>query len=649
MVRSVGKCPITHISIDTETTGLEFKAGAQAFAVSLCTDGGDAYFFGDKWDINPTTRKVTPFAPDVEKIKKLLKSFDKIVMHNSPFDVASLQTIGIDLTKDWHRIEDTQFAAHALDSQEDLHLKPLAKRYAGIPDDDEKELMDRVNKARTAARSINKDLEIKGIEPLYTLSDQTKADMWLPKLIFPKDKSLERYATIDAERTLILWLKVFAPQLVADGLWDQYRKNMRSAPIVYNIHEVGLSVREGTIHKEYKRIEKIRDDALNAALGTLPASLRRELNINSRQQLATILYDHFDLPILYMTSGGSSGKSMPCTDADTLKELLKVATVKGSKPHTFLTNLLYSTTAGTTLKYLTNYKEHIIHIDGTAKLYPTINPTGTATTRVSGSNPNPQNVGKGKEYDTDDENVKRVEFRLRTNFGPRRGRRWYALDYDQLQLRIFANATGEKKMIQAFVDGYDFHTWMGCEIFGVAKDKLTKIQRRVAKNVNFGYIFGAGPKKIEATSGMRGLSKKLAKMFPIVTEYMADTIEYVRKNGYVYTMGGYRLSVPKEKAYSGVCYIVQGTEGEIVKDAMYRVSGIDNGLLLPYGDDFYMTLQVHDELVFDASLNTLTTHKGILKSIKQAMEDAGTAVGVATVANCEVNKVNWADSEKIAL
>lgn len=643
MVRAKGRCPVSHIAIDTETTGLEFKRGAQAFAVSLCTDQGDAYFFGDKWTINPTTRRVTPYAPDIEKIKKLLKSFDRIVMHNSPFDVASLNTIGIDLTTEWHRIEDTQFASHALDSQESHELKPLAAKYAGIPDDDQKELMTVVNKARNRARSINADLAEKGLPPLYNLADHVKADMWLPKLIFPKDKSLEKYATIDAERTLILWLKVFAPQLVADGLWDQYKKNLRTAPVVYNIKDRGLSMREGTLNKEYKRISTIRDQSLKEALKVLPASMRRELNINSRQQLATILYDHFDLPILYLTDGGS-----PSTDNDTQKELLKM-TREGTPPHRFLSNLLYSTTASTACKYLTNYKEHIIKVDGTAKLYPSLNPTGTATTRMSGADPNPQNVGKGKEYDTEEDGVKRVEFKLRTNFGPHTGRIWYALDYDQLQLRIFANATGEQKMIQAFIDGYDFHTWMGCEIFGVAKDKLTKLQRRVAKNVNFGYIFGAGPKKIEATSGMKGLSAKLAKMFPIVTEYMKETIAFVQKHGYVHTMGGYRLAVPRKKAYSGVCYVVQGTEGEIVKDAMVRISGLEHGFLNQYGEDFFMTLQVHDELIFDATKSQISTHKDILKKIKESMELAGSAVGVATIANCEVIKQNWADAEKLAL
>lgn len=633
MVKPRGKCPVSHIAIDTETTGLDFKRGVRPYAVSLCTDRGDTYYF--PWKVNPRTREVTVKPADVKEIKRLLKAHDKIVMHNALFDVAALLTIGIDLRDRWDDIEDTMFASHALDSREDHGLKPLAKKYHGIPDDDQKALQVLTNKARNLARKRNEEAG----EELYKLADATAADFWLTALFFPKEKALEEYATIDAERTLLLWLKTFAPQLVKDGLWDQYKKHMRIIPPIFAMQDRGLTIHKNKLSTELKRVLKLRDDALREAIKIIPKkNCPKPLNLNSRDQLAVVLHECFDLPILYRTETGK-----PATDAATLKELEQHAKRKSSAAK-FLHHKLYSDQAGTTAKYLVNYTEHLITHNGVAYLFPSINPTGTGTLRVSGSNPNPQNVGKGKEQELDD-GTKIIDFKLRSVFGPQHGRIWYALDYDQLQLRIFAKASGEKRMMKAFDDGYDFHTWMGCEIFQVAPDQLTKLQRRVAKNVNFGYIFGAGPKKIEATAGMPGLSTKLAKMFPIVDDFMKETIDFVRRYGYVFTLGGYRLAVEKAKAYSGVCIIVQGTEGEIVKEAMVRVYN----RITPFGDDFYNTLQVHDELIFDASKKSKCDHTTVLRGIKQDMEDAGMSVGVRTIANCEVIRQNWATAEKLAL
>ncbi len=628
------RCPVSHIAIDTETTGLDFKRGVKPYAVSLCTDSGDTYYF--HWKVDPRTRKVTPDPADVKKITRLLQSYDKIVMHNALFDVAALLTIGIDLRPRWNDIEDTMFASHALDSRESHELKPLAKKYVNIPDDDQKALQSLTVRARNLARKRNEEAG----ELLYNLSSATAADYWLTALFFPKDKSLETYATIDAERTLVLWLKVFAPQLVKDGLWEQYKKNLRIIPPVFDMQDRGLTIHKSQLAKELKRVLKLRDDALNTAIRAIPKkACPKPLNLNSRDQLAVVLHECLGLPILYRTETGK-----PATDAATLKELEKKAK-PGSAAAKFLHNKLYSDTASTTAKYLVNYTEHTIEVNGVAYLFPSLNPTGTGTTRFSGSNPNPQNVGKGKEYELED-GTKVIDFKLRSVFGPQRGRIWYALDYDQLQLRIFAQASGEKRMVKAFDDGFDFHTWMGCEIFQVSPDQLTKLQRRVAKNVNFGFIFGAGPNKIEATSGIQGLSAKLKKMFPNVDDFMKTTIDYVRQHGYVYTLGGYRLAVEKARAYSGVCIVVQGTEGEIVKDAMVRVYDRINGM----GAHFYNTLQVHDELIFDVSTKVPKQMQlETLRGIKKDMEDAGHGVGVKTIANCEVIEKNWASAEKLAI
>lgn len=620
------------LAIDTECPGLEVKRGVRPFAVSLC-DGKASWCF--TWRVDPVTRLVSPKKSDVAEIERLIKRYDFLIFHNAKFDVAMLATIGIDLSADWHRIHDTALASHALDSREDFsrhRLKPLAKRYLGIPDTDEQYLQSRTIEARNVAKKRG-----------WNVHEDVKADYWMPGQIWPKDKALEEYATLDAERTYLLWVKALGPALIEQGLWAQYMKHRRIMPVISRMEDRGVTIRPATLGSELKRIGGIRDAAAAIAYSLVPEEICS--NINSGQQLAKALHTHFKLPVLYRTEPSTRfPEGQPATDAGTIKELSTKCKPK-SKAFQFVEAYRTFTQADTATTYLEGYRLRKIHRkDGAAMLYPSFNICGTATLRLSASNPNPQNVGKGKELELDDGSTY-VDFKLRSVFGPARGRTWYALDYDQLQLRIFAKASNEERMQQAFADGYDFHTWMGCEIYGVRPEDLTKLQRRVAKNVNFGYIFGAGQAKIEATSGVKGLSAKLKKMFPNVAEFMKQTIAQASQYGYVYTLGGYRLSIERKKAYAGVCIVVQGTEGEIVKEAMVQV----DSAIQQYGDEFYMSLQVHDELIFDASTKNKNGHLPILRNIKNLMEHAGAISGVTVIANCEANPIHWAEPVKLTL
>lgn len=623
---------VSCLAIDTETPGLEVKRGVRPFTVTMC-DGESNWCY--TWKVDPIHRTSSPKKSDIAAINKVIKGYDNLIFHNAKFDVSMLATIGIDLTNDWHRIHDTALASHALDSREDFgrhRLKPLAKRYLGIPDTDQQYLQSRTIEARHIAKGRG-----------WTLAEDVEADYWMPGQIWPKDTALADYATADAERTFLLWVKAFGPALVEQGLWDQYMKHRRIMPVIAAMEDRGVTIRPRVLKSELKRINGLRDDAAEIAYNLVPKEICD--NLASGQKLAKALYEHHRLPVLYRTPASNTyPDGQPCTDAETLKELSTKAKPK-SKAWQFIEAVRTQIKAGTAAKYLQGYEDRkITRDDGVTLLYPSFNICGTATLRLSASNPNPQNVGKGKELEYDDGSTY-IDFKLRTVFGPAPGRIWYALDYDQLQLRIFAKASGESRMQQAFADGFDFHTWMGCEIFGVAPGDLTKLQRRVAKNVNFGFIFGAGPAKIEATSGVKGLSAKLKVMFPNVAEFMKETISKASQYGYVHTLGGYRLSIEKKRAYAGVCIIVQGTEGEIVKEAMVR---IDNALF-ESGDDFYMSLQVHDELIFDANTKQKKEHLPRLRMIKREMEAAGLVSGVTVVANCEANPVHWADPIKLAL
>lgn len=293
------------------------------------------------------------------------------------------------------------------------------------------------------------------------------------------------------------------------------------------------------------------------------------------------------------------------------------------------------------------------HLAEYGRLYPSLNPYGTRSTRYSGSNPNPQNISKGGKGKKGLEWLKTKQFSLRSVFGPIPGREWWRFDYHQIQLVIFAILCGDEQMVQAAHDGKDFHTFMACKIFDYTEEEFAELPktrqsycRDIAKTVNFAFIFGAQEEKLNRTANMSGLYAILQNVFPAAVEFLERTEWEVRRQGCVYTPGGYRLYIPEDKAYSGVNYKVQGAEGEIVKRAQYGVAAYleQAGFQSPL--DFYMTLYVHDELVFDSKAGFGISQAGSIVSI---MNDAALSFGMPAQAECELCADNWADSVKIAI
>jgi DNA polymerase-1 len=242
-------------------------------------------------------------------------------------------------------------------------------------------------------------------------------------------------------------------------------------------------------------------------------------------------------------------------------------------------------------------------------------------------------------------------------FGPKKGRVWYCLDYSQLQLRIFAYVAGEKQLIQAFEDGYDAHTYMAMRIFNKDADDITKLERRIAKNVNFGFIFGASPSKIELTAGVPGLWDTVIRMFPSAHRLMESTKKQVYRTGYVTTPHGYRLYLPekygKVAAHAGVNYIIQGCEGDIVKNAMINCYKHIRMLQEMYMFDGYMSFQVHDELIFDfprdidlSDVDCSGMGGHVILNLKALMEKPGSDIGMVTPVDVEYTITNWADTHQ---
>jgi len=567
---------------------------------------------------------------------------DKIVYHNAKFDTRALESIGVPATDYWDKVHDTIIASHLIHSGGPHKLKYLADQYLDISDQDESELLEAVRSARRYGKKQEWNIAKLG-NPCFPAQkkDFVKLDYWLPRAVaihanYEKDHPwytvCEKYAVEDAVRTIGLHF------IFQDGLRDMdyfvdllehYDEQIRLLPVVYRMEEAGVSLAP-TLNKEVKRYDQESKKYLKVAHKLAD---NQEANFNSGQQLTKQIYDEYEFPVQHETKGG-----LPSTKAEHLLELRNELSSPEETPYQFITNLLLSKKFSKAKEYLDGYRNSSVHVDGIYYLHPNFNQTGTATTRFSSNNPNAQNIGKGDDpFFTE---IKEAGLNLRKVFGPRPGRIWLGIDYSQLQLRIFAYASQETALIKSFDEGWDAHTYMAHRIFGV--DEPTKGQRRVAKNVNFGFIFGASPRKIEATARMPGLWDTVTDMFPNAHAFLQENMQHVRKHGWVETMSGYPLSVEKRQPHKATNYIVQGTEGDIVKKAMLLTDEY-----LKLGNyETYLTLNVHDELVFDAPWGWSMGH---VRKLCSLMEQAGTSIGLNTPVDADLITTTWAEGETIKL
>ena len=536
------------IAIDTETTGPDFQHGCKPFFVSMFDDSGNSYGF--EWIVDPFSREVQVDQKDVKEIKQIIKSYDRLVFHNSKFDIKALASIGIKVP--FHKVHDTHLLGHTVDSEQKLGLKQLCIDYLDYPDDDQQELNEIVNKARRLGKKHSMDLA-RANHPHFpatkTPAGKGKGwwllDMWLPKAICTSAKAvakqeltkeeikqwedvLKTYAMSDAERTLVLF-KVFYASIRERKLLSQYELNRKLLKVTYEMEVKGITLKTKTLKSEIKRYENRVEQELNKA-SQIGSEWIKDINVNSSKQLSELLYDHWKLPVESFTMNNN-----PATDAQTLLSLREKQR-KTSKPYQFITSLIIGKKFQTAKRYLEGYQNAL---KGN-RLYPNYNLVGTSTTRFSSSNPNAQNIGKGGDPFIDE--LKDAGLNLRKVFGPAKGKIWYALDYSQLQLRIFAHVSKQENLIQAFNDGYDAHDFVAHKIFNIPMDKpVSSGQRRIAKNVNFGFIFGASPRKIEETARIKGLWNTVTKIFPNAHKFIQETKKFVDKNHCVFTPGGYQL------------------------------------------------------------------------------------------------------------
>jgi DNA polymerase-1 len=412
------------------------------------------------------------------------------------------------------------------------------------------------------------------------------------------------YAAEDADVTLRLW-HVLKPRLVAKGLVSVYERLERPlVPVLANMEQRGISIDRqilsrlsGELAQNAARIE----DEIYALVG-------ERINIGSPKQLGDILFGRMGLP------GGSKTKTGQWS---TSAQLLEDLAAEGHELPRKIVDWRQLTKLKSTY---TDALPGFVNPE-TKRVHTSYAMASTTTGRLSSSDPNLQNIP-----------VRTAEGRkIRTAFIAEPGHRLISADYSQIELRVLAHVAEIPQLRQAFADGADIHAITASEMFSVPVEGMPSEIRRRAKAINFGIIYG-----ISAFGLANQLSipreeagsyiKKYFERFPGIRDYIEETKETARRDGYVETIFGRRIHYPdirspnpsvrafNERASTNAR--LQGTAADIIRRAMVRMDG---ALATAGLDAVRMLLQVHDELIFEAREDDV---EAAIPVIRDVMENA---------------------------
>ena len=392
------------------------------------------------------------------------------------------------------------------------------------------------------------------------------------------------YAAEDADVTLRLH-RVLAPRLAAEPALERvYRYiEMPLVPVLERIEANGVKVDVDELRRQGADLSK----RMLAAQQQATELAGRTFNLDSPKQLGALLFDELKLPALVKTPSGA-----PSTN----EEALEAIADQHELPRVILE---YRGLAKLRSTYTDKLPE-MVNPD-TGRVHTSYHQAGAATGRLSSTDPNLQNI----PIRTDDGR------RIRKAFVAPPGRKLVACDYSQIELRIMAHLSQDPGLVRAFESGADIHKATAAEVFGRKLEEVTANERRAAKAINFGLMYGMSAFGLARQLGIgRGEAQDYIALYfsryPGVRDYMERTRQQAREHGYVETVFGRRLyleyinkGTQGQRAGAERAAInapMQGTAADIIKRAMI---GVD-AWLADHRDQALMILQVHDELVFEA-------------------------------------------------
>jgi len=399
--------------------------------------------------------------------------------------------------------------------------------------------------------------------------------------ILMSEVSLEKaayYAVEDADVVFQI-TNILKNKLKENSLFDFYETiEMPLVPVLMDMEYNGVYVDPELLESMSKEIGK-KLDALTSSIYQIS---NKEFNINSTQQLAIILFDDLELPMIKKRS----------TAEDVLKKLEGYHELPGLILEYRKYNKLKNT-------YLDSLSELIQNKTG--RIHTTFNQTIASTGRLSSTKPNFQNIpirtSEGREI--------RKAFIAKNN-----GWKILSADYSQVELRVMAHFSGDNALLDAFKNSEDIHSKTASLVFNVPIDKVLPEMRRTAKVVNFGIMYGAGPFRMSQELGIprndaSAIIENYFRQYPGIQNYINSTIEKARKDNYVETILGRRRPIWDANSDNGlkrkaaermaINMPIQGSAAEMIKLAMVRIHKeiIKNDL------ESKLVMQIHDELIFE--------------------------------------------------
>ncbi|MDD5268690.1 MAG: DNA polymerase I [Methylococcales bacterium] len=557
-------------AFDTETTSLDYSK-AEIVGVSFAVTPGIAAYVPLAHDYTGVPDQLNR-SEILEKLRPLLENPHKAKLgQNLKYDAHVLANHGISLQGIAH---DTMLESYVLNSTATKHnMDDLAQEYLGVT----------------------------------TIHYEDVAGKGAKQIPF-QEVSLEQaapYAAEDADITLRLHQVLMAKLKQHPALLALYSEiEIPLVSVLARIESNGVLIDTAMLSRQSlelaNHIAALEQQAHDLAGHTF--------NLGSPKQIQDILYDQQKLPVLKKTP-----KGQPSTEESVLQELA----IEYPLPKLILDYRSLSKLKSTYTDKLPQQVD-----DKTGRIHTSYHQAVAATGRLSSSDPNLQNIPIRSEEGR----------KIRQAFIAPKGYKILAADYSQIELRIMAHLSADAGLLKAFGEGEDVHRATAAEVFGVAPDQVTTDLRRSAKAINFGLIYGMSSFGL---AQQLGLSRSQAQSYidlyfaryPGVKNYMDRIREQAREQGYVETLFGRRLYLPEIKSRNAarrqyaertaINAPMQGTAADIIKRAMISA----DKWLLEEKPDARMIMQVHDELVFEASEDQLDRFTAIIRTIMCSAAD----------------------------
>lgn len=660
-------------STDTEATGIDIAHGAKPFIVSFGLKGDKVESY--LWEVDPETRQPLWNTSDWKRIAKQLAKKEDNVFQNAKFDTRIL--VHHDPTKSikiqWDHVHDVLYSAHLLHSLQPRDLTSQSQAWLNTDITHlEEDLLKAVNEARSIVKRRFPTWRIAaktGLPEMPSAKGENRLarfDYWLPRAVAKKLKYRKSHPWWDlallynrADCVVTRHLRLaHLKEMEERDLVKVYEERRKQIRVVYDMEVTGITFnvdRRLELYNQYKEESdynaRVCVNLADGHLTKMPSGRSNELN--------ETLFSHFGL----VSNKLSKKTGAPKADKEVL-EYWKNTLPRRSKSRAFICNLAEYRQRTTAMSYMDSYLRFGMPASRIAKfakhwlvLFPSLNVTATDTLRGSSQNPNQQNISK------------KPGFNLRYLFGPLPWEEWWALDYENIELRIPAYEAGETDMIELF-EHPERAPYFGSNHLLVAhilhpreferclregtsfKDIYKATLYQWVKNGNFAVQYGAVEESGTADRSyhVKGGQRRIQARFKNIAKLNTSCIEYAQEHGYVWTVpdktigSGYPLECEfnqrgKVKPTVPLNYHIQGTAMWCMGKAMVRC----HQYLMNNCPEAKIIMQVHDELVFKFPKGE--GHKHIPK-LRDLMVLSGKDIGIPLRVSVAYHPNNYSKEEE---